>query len=363
MPIYTPLLNLLKKVAGVDPATDKFNVQTMMNDNWDKIDAAMALQAVNGAARAATTANITLSGLQTVDGVVLAAGDRVLVKDQTMGSQNGIYVVASGAWARAADTDSTDKLAAGASVYVRSGTVNIGKTFVMSNATFITLGTTAITFSEITAVGQVRTKNNMLDDGATGGAQFKFVGLGRAPNGGYSLDAESGIRVNGVIQSTVADGVVPFNLVSKTMVPNLNAQYFGGYTVADFNTMLSNVNAVKLQGYAASEFAKRPASVSEFNVTSSTGQSVLSNPSPTSGNYLAFIYLRVTAATTISVTVAYADATGVQTTSVVNVQAFAVGSYSLLPVFLNTTTPTAISIQASSSVSGAAKISASILGV
>lgn len=47
--------------------------------------------------------NITLSGLQTVDDVGLAAGNRVLVKDQTNGAQNGIYVAATGAWARAAD--------------------------------------------------------------------------------------------------------------------------------------------------------------------------------------------------------------------------------------------------------------------
>src|SRR6478736_6645284 len=50
--------------------------------------------------RAATTANITLSGTQTIDGVALSAADRVLVKNQTNAAQNGIWVVASGAWSR-----------------------------------------------------------------------------------------------------------------------------------------------------------------------------------------------------------------------------------------------------------------------
>src|SRR6202008_4842800 len=57
------------------------------------------------AVRAATTANITLSAPQTIDGVALIAGDRVLVKDQTTGQNNGIYIVQTGAWTRATDAD------------------------------------------------------------------------------------------------------------------------------------------------------------------------------------------------------------------------------------------------------------------
>lgn len=63
--------------------------------------------------RVATTANIALTGLQTIDGVVLVAGDRVLVKDQAAAKDNGIYVAAVGVWSRAADADSAAKLNAG----------------------------------------------------------------------------------------------------------------------------------------------------------------------------------------------------------------------------------------------------------
>lgn len=75
------------------------------------------------AVKAATTTNITLSGNQTVDGVSMVDGDRILVKDQSTQSQNGIYVVASGAWTRSTDADTGTELD-GAAVMVLSGTTN-----------------------------------------------------------------------------------------------------------------------------------------------------------------------------------------------------------------------------------------------
>lgn len=63
--------------------------------------------------KCATTANITLSGTQTIDGVAVAAGDRVLVKDQTTASQNGIYIASATAWSRAADADASSEIAGG----------------------------------------------------------------------------------------------------------------------------------------------------------------------------------------------------------------------------------------------------------
>lgn len=99
---------------------------------------------VIAAVRVATTANITLSGLQTVDGVTLAAGDRVLVKDQTTGSANGIYVAASGAWSRASDFDAAGEVVTGAYVPVQAGTQ--AGAFVLVTQAPITVGTTALVF-------------------------------------------------------------------------------------------------------------------------------------------------------------------------------------------------------------------------
>lgn len=96
--------------------------------------------------RVATTAAIALAGLQTIDGVVLVAGDRVLVKDQAAGAENGIYVVAASAWARATDADSGTKLNAGALVPVEAGTVNADTIWMLKTDGAIIIGATPIAF-------------------------------------------------------------------------------------------------------------------------------------------------------------------------------------------------------------------------
>jgi phage-related tail fiber protein len=74
--------------------------------------------------RAATTANIVLSGEQTIDGIAIADGDRVLVKDQGVAAGNGIYIASPGNWERAPDADGARDLVTGTSVLVNSGAVN-----------------------------------------------------------------------------------------------------------------------------------------------------------------------------------------------------------------------------------------------
>ncbi|WP_052679282.1 phage tail protein [Stutzerimonas stutzeri] len=96
--------------------------------------------------RVATTAPITLSGLQTIDGVALAAGDRVLVKNQATGSQNGIYVAASGAWSRAADADASLEVTPGMLVPVERGAVNGDSVWQLVTDFPIGLGTTSLIF-------------------------------------------------------------------------------------------------------------------------------------------------------------------------------------------------------------------------
>lgn len=112
---------------------------------------------------AATTAAINLSSdLQNadiVDGVTLATGERVLVKNQSTASENGIYiVVASGAATRATDFDSTTEVTAGAFFFVEEGTVNASRGFVLqakSGGGSFTVGTDALTFSQFSGAGQI----------------------------------------------------------------------------------------------------------------------------------------------------------------------------------------------------------------
>ncbi len=103
---------------------------------------------------AATTTNITLSGTQTIDGVAVIAGDRVLVKDQTTTANNGIYLCAAGSWTRTTDADAWTELVA-AYTFVEGGTTNGSNGFICTVAAGGTLGTTAITFAQFSGAGQV----------------------------------------------------------------------------------------------------------------------------------------------------------------------------------------------------------------
>lgn len=113
-----------------------------------QLDAAVQGYKWKEPARAATTANITLSGAQTIDGVSIVAGDRVLVKNQTSGSANGVYLAASGAWTRATDFDAASEVL-GAAVFVSEGTTQGNQVWLMTTDAPITIGATALTFAQV----------------------------------------------------------------------------------------------------------------------------------------------------------------------------------------------------------------------
>ena len=99
----------------------------------------------------ATTAAITLSGLQTIDGYTTLAGDRVLVKNQGSTPTNGIYVASASAWTRATDMDVWAEVP-GAYTVVVNGTTNGNSAWVSTSATTGTIGTTPITFVQFSGV-------------------------------------------------------------------------------------------------------------------------------------------------------------------------------------------------------------------
>ncbi|MEK6617668.1 MAG: hypothetical protein AABY90_03140, partial [Nitrospirota bacterium] len=119
--------------------------------NKQYVDTVAAGLSVRASCRAATTANVTLSGLQTIDGVVLAANDRVLAKDQTSGAENGIYDAKTGAWVRSSDYDTSAEVTTGSFTSIVEGTANANTQWVLVTQPPITLGTTPLQFSKLSS--------------------------------------------------------------------------------------------------------------------------------------------------------------------------------------------------------------------
>lgn len=152
-----------QKITGLaDPTADTDAA------NKKYVDASRTGLDAKESVRAATTANITLSGVQTIDGVSLVAGNRVLVKNQTAADENGIYVVVNGgAWTRATDADTDTEVTSGMFTFVEEGTVNKNTGWVLSTANPITVGTTALTFVQFSGAGVLTAGNGLNQTGTT----------------------------------------------------------------------------------------------------------------------------------------------------------------------------------------------------
>lgn len=96
--------------------------------------------------RAASTGPLTLSGLQTVDGIALSLGDRVLVKDQADGTENGIYVVSDQGWPRSLDASSERNVISGVYLFVENGVENIGTGWVLEATNPVAIGSSELRF-------------------------------------------------------------------------------------------------------------------------------------------------------------------------------------------------------------------------
>ena len=119
------------------------------------------------AATAVTDIALATGGLLTVDGVQTVAGDRVLVKDQTTPSQNGIYVVAAGAWSRATDADTSAEVTAGMFTFITEGTVYADSGWVLTTNDAITLGSTGLAFAQFSGAGQITAGDGLTKSGNT----------------------------------------------------------------------------------------------------------------------------------------------------------------------------------------------------
>ena len=154
---------------------------------------------IKDSVRVATTANITISSAlndgDTLDGVTLADGDRVLVKDQSTASENGIYVVASSP-ARSTDANTSAKVTSGLFVFVEEGTTNGDNGFVLTTNDAITLDTTNLTFTQFSGAGQI----------TAGDALSKSANTLNVNDDNITLEVNSdNLRIKGISATAVGD--------------------------------------------------------------------------------------------------------------------------------------------------------------
>ena len=182
-------------------------------------------RAIKEPCRVATTANITLSGLQTIDGVSAGAGDRVLVRAQTSAVNNGIYDAASGSWTRSTDFDGAGEVIGGTLVSVTSGDSYAGSAHRVAGSGAITIGSSAIQFT-------------LLDD-AISLADFGYVADGvtddtAAWQAAIAAAEKLNIRTIQVPYGKTGVSVVSGQIVNGTLATGLTFEGIGRNAHSDF---------------------------------------------------------------------------------------------------------------------------------
>lgn len=221
-----------------------------MTSATDRIQGLSGSLAVKPPVRTATTVAITLSGLQTVGGVSLAAGDRVLVKDQASAADNGIYTASTSTWARALDANGANDLRNGTLVYDASAS----KLYRLTGTDPISPGTTAITATDIT-VREVMTLDDIEylrpETGAVAStAQSKFQEalsvLDFGAVGDDSTDDTAAIQA-ALAAAALAGGSVylpplTYKITAALVIDNHHVRVFGAGIASKIKTYSTTLN-------------------------------------------------------------------------------------------------------------------------
>lgn len=223
--------------------------------------------------RAATTANITLSAPQTVDGVSVIAGDRVLVKNQTTGSLNGIYVVAAGAWTRSTDADTSAEVTTGMYTFVAEGTTNGDSGWALITDDPITLGSTSLTFAQFTGLGQVVAGNGLTKTGST----IDVVGTaGRIVSNVDSIDLDT-VGTAGTYKSVTTD-------VYGRVTAGTNPTTLAGFGITDAQPLDTDLTALAVIGTTGLYTITATGSSTTRQIVAPAAGITITNGSGTAGN-------------------------------------------------------------------------------
>lgn len=145
----------VSNVDGINIGDSPKTIQSYLDALKRYCDSVAQSLDIKQSVRVATTENITLSGILTIDEVELVAGNRVLVKDQTNKTENGIYIVSDSTWTRSLDADSPEEVNGGLFTFVEEGTSNHDTGWVLSTDGEVILGSTDLTFIQFSRAGTV----------------------------------------------------------------------------------------------------------------------------------------------------------------------------------------------------------------
>lgn len=161
--MITGTWSFANEIAGIDPTS---STHLATKNYVDNVAAGLTAKA---SVKAATTGNITLSGLQSVDGYTTVAGDRILVKAQTDATQNGVYTASGSTWVRSTDMDGTpaNDIATGDNVFVEGGSTNANTSWVIITTGAIILGTTPVLWSLFNRAGGLSVAGGLTLSGNT----------------------------------------------------------------------------------------------------------------------------------------------------------------------------------------------------
>jgi hypothetical protein len=214
------------------------------------VDANLAGLSWKQSVKTATTANITLSGTQTIDGVSVIAGDRVLVKDQSTASQNGIYIVAAGAWTRATDFDQASPIneVNSAAVFVEQGSLNADTGWTQIN-NVSTVGSDAISFTQFNGAVGVTAGIGLSKSGNTLNVNLG-AGIAQLPTDEVGVDLYSGGGLMTTSDGTNSDTSTGAQL-SLALVGT--AGTYKSITTDNFGRVTSGSNPTTLSGFGITD--------------------------------------------------------------------------------------------------------------
>ncbi|RVD55727.1 hypothetical protein EN746_05585 [Mesorhizobium sp. M8A.F.Ca.ET.023.02.2.1] len=267
--------------------------------------------------RLASTANISLYGLQSIDGVATAVGDRVLVKNQADASENGIYTASEGQWFRAADARTARTMQKGTTVHVQQGAVSADFVYAFETLNPV-IGTDAITlafFLSEDTLGDATAAAAAAANSAAAALTSKNAAATSATNAGTSATAASGSATaaagsastaatsatNAGTSASAASGSASSAASSATNAGNSATAAAGSASAASGSATAASTSATNAATSATNAAASATAAANSVAALSYTFSATTADADPGNGT------LRLNNATAASATAAYID--------------------------------------------------------